>query len=89
MELKQYQGDQSTDRMVGVGNRLITAIEQNSKSQDSHQKAIYWLTLVIAISTVVYTGVTVWSVFLQRDQLSLERVGSTVDLNTKEISREK
>jgi cytoskeletal protein RodZ len=69
--------------MVGVGNRLIVAIEdssknqkehqkaieQSSRSQDRHQKSIVALTIVIAFSTLIYTGVTVWSTFLQHKQL--------------------
>ena len=50
--------DTSTDRLVGVGNKLIQKIEEDAKSQERHQKAIVFLTIVIAIATVFYTGIT-------------------------------
>ena len=63
---------QSTDRLVGTGNRLITSIESSSKSQEKHQKSIVALTIVIAISTVIYTGLTIWSTYIQQQELQLK-----------------
>ena len=60
---------QKTDRIIGAGNRLIEAIEHSSSSQEKHQKSIRWLTIVIAISTVIYTGVTIWSTLLQHQTM--------------------
>ncbi|MCU8225645.1 hypothetical protein M2G99_21445, partial [Vibrio vulnificus] len=83
-EILEYnQISQSTDRVVGVGNRLISAIdtlaenqklhqkaiEESSKVQDKHQKSIVALTVVIALCTVIYTAVTVWSTKMQHDQI--------------------
>jgi len=55
----------STDRLVGTGNRLINAIEESSETQRRHNKAIVWLTGVIAVATVIYAAVTVWSAAIQ------------------------
>lgn len=74
----QNPNSQSTDRIVGVANRLISAIElqaqnqkdhqvaieESSKSQNKHQKSIVALTVVIAVCTALYTGVTIWSTWL-------------------------
>ncbi|NRB39940.1 MAG: hypothetical protein HRU20_15975 [Pseudomonadales bacterium] len=62
----------STDRLVGVGNRLITSIETGSKSQEKHQKSIVALTVVIALSTVIYTLLTIWSTSIQQQELELK-----------------
>lgn len=85
--LKYEQNTQTTDRIVGVGNRLISAIElqaknqkehqkaieESSKSQNKHQRAIVALTLVIALSTVTYTCVTVWSTLLLHGKVTTEK----------------
>lgn len=63
---------QSTDRLVGTGNRLIASIDASSKSQEKHQKAIVALTVVIAISTVIYTGLTIWSTSIQQQEYQLK-----------------
>lgn len=57
---------QSTERLVGTGNRLIKAIEQSSEIQRLHNRAIVWLTGVIAGATVIYAAVIVWSTFIQQ-----------------------
>lgn len=54
----------STDRLVGTGNRLIEELERSNKTQKTHNKAIVWLTAVIALATVVYAAVTVWSIII-------------------------
>jgi hypothetical protein len=63
---------QSTDRLVGTGNRLIASIDASSKSQEKHQKSIVALTVVIAISTVIYTGLTIWSTSIQQKEFELK-----------------
>lgn len=82
--MEYSQTSQTTDRIVGIGNRLISAIElqanyqkehqkaveESSKSQNKHQKSIVALTVVIALSTVIYTGVTVWSTLLLHNQVT-------------------
>jgi len=80
---------QSTDRLVGTGNRLITSIDASSKSQEKHQKAIVALTVVIAISTVIYTGLTIWSTSIQQQEYQLKldsapkkEIESIVESNT-------
>ena len=80
---------QSTDRLVGTGNRLITSIDASSKSQEKHQKAIVALTVVIAISTVIYTGLTSWSTSIQQQEYQLKldsvpkkEIESIVESNT-------
>ena len=65
--------DTSTDRLVGVGNKLIQKIEEDAKSQERHQKAIVWLTIVIAIATVFYTGITWLSVQAMHESNELQR----------------
>ena len=64
----------STDRLVDVGNRLITSIEADSKAQAKYQKAIVALTVVIAIATVAYTVITWQSVGVMRDANELQRI---------------
>ncbi|MFT4900487.1 MAG: hypothetical protein ACI9U0_002291 [Flavobacteriales bacterium] len=87
LNLEYNQHSQTTDRIVGVGNRLISAIElqannqkdhqkaieESSKSQNKHQRSIVALTVVIALSTVIYTGVTVWSTLLNNSQVTTEQ----------------
>jgi len=80
---------QSTDRLVGTGNRLIASIDASSKSQEKHQKAIVALTVVIAISTVIYTGLTIWSTSIQQQEYQLKldsvpkkEIESIVESNT-------
>lgn len=77
-ELKQFANSvgQTTDRLVGTGNRLIEAIDKSSRSQEKHQKAIVGLTIVIAFSTVVYTCLTVWSTLLQHKEFELNQIKS-------------
>jgi cytochrome c-type biogenesis protein CcmH/NrfG len=86
MDLENDRISQSTDRVVGVGNRLISAIEllaknqkdhqqaleESSKVQSKQQKSIVALTVVIAVCTVIYTAVTVWSTKMQYEQLKVE-----------------
>ncbi len=71
--MKYSAESQSIDRIVGTGNRLIESINKNSKAQEKHQKSIFWLTVVIAFSTTVYTGVTIWSTLLQYNELELKQ----------------
>ncbi|MCI5145249.1 MAG: hypothetical protein D3923_06890 [Candidatus Electrothrix sp. AR3] len=90
--MKQDRIGQSTDRLVGVGNRLIDSIKESSKnqkehqkaiekssiSQDRHQKSIVALTIVIAISTLLYTGVTIWSTLMQHEELKMKQSKTTI-----------
>jgi hypothetical protein len=73
-ELQQLANSvgQSTGRLVGTGNRLISSIDASSKSQERHQKAIVALTVVIAISTVIYTGLTIWPTCIQQQEYQLK-----------------
>ncbi len=65
---------QSTDRLVGVGNRLIASIGADSKAQAKYQIAIVVLTVVIAIATVAYTVITWQSVSAMREANELQRI---------------
>jgi len=66
-ELKQLADrvGRSTDRLVNTGNRLINTIDQSNKMQEKHNRAIVWLTGVIAFATVVYATVTLWAIIVQ------------------------
>lgn len=63
----------STDRIVGVGNNLITSLEKQSNAQSRHQKAIIVLTIVIALATMSYTYVTWLSVQAMREANEIQR----------------
>jgi hypothetical protein len=63
----------STNRFVGVGNRLIETIEAESKAQSRQQKTIAWLTGVIAAATVAYVITTLVSVQAMREANELQR----------------
>jgi len=52
---------------------LNETIDRNSDSQKRHQNSIRWLTIVIALSTVFYTGVTAWSTLLQYEAVELSK----------------
>ncbi|WP_036499370.1 hypothetical protein [Nitrosococcus oceani] len=76
--------NQSTDRIVGVGNRLIKTIEAQGGAQKKHQRSIVWLTVVIAVATVAYVIITWFSVQtmqeandIQRKSANIERSGNT------------
>jgi hypothetical protein len=69
----------STDRFVGVGNRLIETIESESRSQARQQRAIIWLTVVIAIATVAYVIAT-W--------VSVQAMQEANELKHQEIRQE-
>jgi len=63
----------STDRFVGVGNRLIETIEADSRSQARQQRAMIGLTVVIALATVVYVVATWFSVEAMQEGNDLQR----------------
>lgn len=80
--LKEFQSElsstanrigHSTDRMVGVGNRLIKTIEEQGKVQRKQQSAIVGLTVVIAVATVAYVGITWLSVQAMREANEIQR----------------
>lgn len=59
--------------MVGVGNRLIKTIEEQGKVQRKQQSAIVGLTVVIAVATVAYVGITWLSVQAMREANEIQR----------------
>ena len=48
-----------TDRMVGVGNRLIQAIEDQTKVMGRHSKSLTWATYALVLATILLATVTV------------------------------
>lgn len=69
----------STDRIVGVGNNLMTKLERQSNVQSFHQKTIIALTVVIALSTMCYTYITWLSVQVTRDANEIQRQQNQID----------
>lgn len=63
----------STDRIVGVGNTLITRLGKQYNAQSRHQRAIIALTVVIALATICYTFVTWLSVKAMREANEIHR----------------
>jgi hypothetical protein len=63
----------STDRLVGVGNNLITSLEKQSKAQGRHEKAIIALTIVIALAAILSTYTTWLSVKAMREANEIQR----------------
>ena len=63
----------STDRIVGVGNNLVTSLEKQSNAQSRYQKTIIVLTIVIALATTCYTYVTWLSVQAMREANEIQR----------------
>jgi hypothetical protein len=47
--------------------------ERESRAEARRQKSVVWLTIVIAVSTVVYTGITAASVLATRQANQIQR----------------
>lgn len=54
-------------------DRALAQAEQASKDQAKHQRAIVILTVVLAICTIVYTGITGWSAYEQHQSNVTQR----------------
>jgi len=71
----------TNEALNGLSNRLdkiINTAEESGKAQIKQQRAMIALTTVLAIATVAYTGITIWSTMKTSQPSAMTSVNETV-----------
>jgi hypothetical protein len=69
----QQRSIEAVSSLTQKTNELVTTIDRNSQSQSRQQSILIVLSIVVAVSTIVYTWITWQSVAAMREANEIQR----------------